>query len=477
MEQKLSPQNKKAIHTALICFILAHPIIDIITAAQTNAGYSITFGVVIRTLFMAAMFLYTVFARPVGHKRICLLYLTLLTLYIVAFLAYNTATYGFSTAFFNLKEMTKTFYFSYVFVGLYIFYRQLDFVFPLKYLSYAATIYMAVIFIAFATNTSYKSYMYGFGYSGWFFSTNEIGSIVVILSPISLLYAVNKLKSPLTENVASKYIYPVLALFVMVFCSTFIGTKVVFVGISGLVFLFVIWTLMVYLRRKNIQMIMQFLTGVVLCLFIALSYFVSPLRSNINKIFIPRYSQSPPQSEPSSDVSQPGGTADGGGQSPVFNAINWALSNRLLFLAPLDNAFKNSDTAEKLLGMGYYSVTKNINKPAEMDFFSVFYRQGYIGLILYIMPILYVLFVFLKFLTRNFKKAISSLLFCVYAFGLIIGLLVSLISGHTLIAPAVSIYIVLIMLNLLAFIDRKTLKIKNGFAFSQAHPPVLGKES
>ncbi|MDD3693626.1 MAG: O-antigen ligase family protein [Oscillospiraceae bacterium] len=459
---QLSLKNKVKPPLLLICYVLAQPLIDIITAFFTHAGHIITLGVVIRSLFMLVLFFYVVFFGKCKHIKICVIYLSLLTAYIITFLIYSAAAYGLTTVFFNFKEMIKTFYFSYVFIGLYVFYQQFDFVFPAKYLSYTATIYMAVVFIAFITNTSYKSYEYGYGYGGWFYSTNEISSIIVILTPITFYYAVNRLSAPFKQKGILHYIYPLAALSVVVFCSTFIGTKVVFVGIAGFALCFVLWSLLRLLRSKDIAVILQLMTGVILCLFIGLSYFVSPLRKNINNIFIPRYGSSMVQSDISqeqSDTSQPD-DSPGGGQSSLYSVINWALSNRLLFLAPLDNAFKQSSAAEKLMGLGYYSETKNINKPAEMDFFSVYYRQGYIGLILYILPIMYCLIVLFKYFILNFKKAIYSLYFCSNAFAFTLGLLTSMVTGHTLIAPAVSIYIVLVMLNLLKYTRRKKLVIK-----------------
>ena len=65
-----------------------------------------------------------------------------------------------------------------------------------KYILNAILIINSVMIISILTSTSLQSYDYTkIGYTGWFFAGNEIGAILAILFPISLMIAVHKNKN------------------------------------------------------------------------------------------------------------------------------------------------------------------------------------------------------------------------------------------------------------------------------------------
>lgn len=234
--------TKKRITLFITSFLLAQPFIDIFTSFATRAGMNLTLGVILRTLFMVALTLYVVFISKYEKKKYSLIYLFSVSGYVLIFLLYHFSKGGMATAFGNLPELVKTFYFSYVLVGFYALYEDYKYIVSDKVLSLITTTYLAVIFIAFITGTSFKAYKFGQGFVGWFYAANEIGAIIAILGPITVYYFIKKLKPALTErNKLQIFIYS-LPLFFVAFCSVFIGTKTVFLAI----FAYIILSLIMY---------------------------------------------------------------------------------------------------------------------------------------------------------------------------------------------------------------------------------------
>ena len=74
-----------------------------------------------------------------------------------------------------------------------------------------------------------------------------------------------------------------------------------------------------------------------------------------------------------------------------------------------------------------------------MDLFDIFFGYGLFGLILYFIPLVYYIVEFL----RKKKLFNSYTLICIM--GIILMIIISTLSGHTLSAPATSIYLALLV--------------------------------
>ena len=97
--------------------------------------------------------------------------------------------------------------------------------------------------------------------------------------------------------------------------------------------------------------------------------------------------------------------------------MNKILSNRLTFAQSVDEAYNEAGIFAKLFGIGYISHPDsklNITKSVEMDFFSVFYRHGVIGLIVYVLPLFAFFIYILIFVFKNLNKAYASWKLCTY---------------------------------------------------------------
>lgn len=463
-----------SIKIVLLSFLIAQPFIDIITSIQVRNGSALTFGVVIRTVFMAAMFFYVVFLSKCKEKKVCIWYLILVTLYCVLFLAQFLLYRNVDLIIGNAKEMVKTFYVCYVLIGFYVIYRDYNYVVSNKLLSIIITVYMSAIFVAYITNSSFKSYTYGYGYNGWFYAANEIGSIFSLLAPIAVATCFTMIFS---NQVKSGYRWILLfPIFLIIFCSTYIGTRVSFFGIVLYLALFLVWSATRFMQTRKRNLLYQLLLCFVMLICIGCIYNNSPVQknSNINSIkFASSLSSGSGSSESSnqraSSVDQKSSSyasessASSEQQSAVissspkqpdliYNVANRILNNRLYFLKPTQQEFDASGLLKQSIGLGYVNTpdTKNdITKAIEMDLVSVYYRHGYIGFLVFILPLLYFTIKIVSLFFRNIKKTMSSVDLCTYFYSLALGFFVSLTAGHTLIAPAVSIYVIIVLMKII----------------------------
>ena len=89
-----------------------------------------------------------------------------------------------------------------------------------------------------------------------------------------------------------------------------------------------------------------------------------------------------------------------------------------------------------LVSVGDYDVKKKL---IEIDYLDIIIHYGIIGFIVYFLPLIYL---FVRMLKEKSKKNPE---FWLYLILLLLELMVSSFAGHVLSAPAVSIYLVLVM--------------------------------
>lgn len=120
----------------------------------------------------------------------------------------------------------------------------------------------------------------------------------------------------------------------------------------------------------------------------------------------------------------------------TYNFLNrFIFSDRLDFLANTHEAYIDANIFQKNFGIGYierYSTKYESYKLIEMDIFDIFYRIGIIGATIWVYPLI-------KNTKLGRKKEFEYVLSNFWV------ILLALVAGHTLTAPAVGIYIVLIM--------------------------------
>ena len=93
--------------------------------------------------------------------------------------------------------------------------------------------------------------------------------------------------------------------------------------------------------------------------------------------------------------------------------------------------------------MGYINKNNKNYKEIEMDYYDIWYNHGIIGFILFFSVYIYVLVDIFKRLpkTLNYEKYMGYV-------SLFIILILSLFSGHIITTPSVSLFTIIILINL-----------------------------
>ena len=87
-------------------------------------------------------------------------------------------------------------------------------------------------------------------------------------------------------------------------------------------------------------------------------------------------------------------------------------------------------------------------KMVEMDFVDLFYRHGILGFLLYLLPVVILFYQILVKYRIERKKEKMNPKKVAYLFSLGFAILLSLITGHVILSPSVSIYVALILILL-----------------------------
>ncbi|MBH0230711.1 O-antigen ligase family protein [Halobacillus yeomjeoni] len=452
----------------LLLFVILQPVLDILTYASIKAlDSSLTIGIVVRVLFMGISLWFIVFGNSSGLKKYVLYYLAAIAIVYGIGLGYNFFAKPIFNPFMELQFLAKTVYFSIMLCSYLLLFTTIDKVSfvrlrVLKAIYIAMLIVSITLILAIITGTSSATYDWDkFGFKGWFYSGNELGSIVAISFPLTYLFALYKAQD--TKKII--YFIPV---FVLATVSILIGTKVPYFAVLGAAIIvfgsYVVYWIVQKLKNQkesllNMRLIISF---IFLVLFLAATPF-SPTFSNVSGDIgaIEEQKKESQNEEPSPDSGMEGGGEEAPEEnveenqnlmsSPILKII---LSSRNLYFTSMYNYYEDADVVQKLFGMGYagnYESPED-RKLIEMDFFDLFFSYGILGILLILTPFLMIVGLFIKLLFQVPGKLLhpeNMLILLSIGFGTGIAFL----AGHVLYAPAVSIYlaisIVLLIINML----------------------------
>ena len=450
-------------------YILIQPLLDFFTSLMTRFLDSpLTIGIIFRISFVAFAGLYLLFLYKGPYKKTFSLSFVGIGLFGVVNILCNAYLYGFKNIFENTKMFFKAYYFIFVLLFLFAFYIGEKFTISNKTLATVFIIYSGSIFLSAITNTSFVTYNYGAGYCGWFYAGNEVGAIISCLAPIALIYAFD------IKNLILKY----AIFFLVVFSALYIGTKVPFIALIGAVGILFVLYFFKYILRKPASKGKNILQCLSLLLIIVVVFNInSPIKQNLSS-----FAHQPPsnffddqnndsatnttsdsinEDEDSPDSTPENDELDESNPNnnlsnpkfyeKLFNKANQLLSNRLIFAKPAFYAYGNASLTQKLFGMGYHFETVDGDvfiQHIEMDFVALFINYGILGLLIHVT----VLGIFAVICIKRFFKKIKNIL-CMeneitYIYSILITLFVALLAGHTLVAPAVSIYLAVAIVNL-----------------------------
>lgn len=398
----------KNINNIIKWFLILQPIIDCLTAFSMNfLKLDVTFGVIVRILFLFLLCCYNFFNKASSKKS--KIYFIVSGIYFCFFIANIILLKDSSVLFYEFKNLIRCFYFPLLLVNLYEINKVKKLEIDSSLIRKIFYIYIALIIIPILTNTDFTGYFEGkVGSIGWFQSTNEISAILSSLLPFILI----KDKYKLIDIIG--IILTVIVLFSL-------GSKVtiVFLGVT------LVFALIHYFKnsknKKKIALIFSpiIVIGVILsCIFVPKTNFYKNIQIHLDFL----------------------------GVSNIFDILkdeelidHFIFSSRLTFLENTRNNYLESSVSEKFLGIGFierYGTDEVSLKTIEMDVFDIFYRSGIVGFILYLLPVYFIL-------SNNRKKwsLISVLSVSIFMF-------ISILAGHVLTSPAVSIYLVILILGL-----------------------------
>lgn len=391
---------KEKINISLILkiFLYIQPILDLITSIMINyLNINLTIGMIVRFLFMLFIIFYYLFIKKVSKIKIYYLLSVLLFMIIsIIIIIINKDIYVLKS---ELTNIIKILYFPILLTLI----DKKDIKIKINDLINISLIYMLLIFIPNLFNISYNSYTQGkIGSVGLFNSGNEISAILSILNPFIIYYLFNK------NNNYKK----ILLICLMLLTYFQMGSKIIIISLI----ISIAYNIYLFLKNNKVDKKYIYISLITILLLIILGLIIIP---KTNFYYNIKLHLSYLEINSFKDVF-------------TFKFINrFIFSDRLTYLINNTNVYLNSSILNKLFGIGTilnYATDSIIIKSIEMDLFDIFYSLGIIGFIIYIIPII-----------KNIKNK------GIYMFSIILCFIIAILVGHTLVAPAVSIYLIYLM--------------------------------
>lgn len=388
----------------IIIILLLNPFFDILTSLSINVlKLNFTIGMIYKIIVLCIFIYYYFFVIEKYNKKTSNIFLLCIFIYVLSNLVYhflvNNSFIG------DFIFSIKCFYFPILLILLWniCWYQEINI--DDKYIFYMVCIYAFTIFIAYITNSSFNSYdVSKIGIVGWFNSANEVGNIISICIPFSISYVFKE-----------KKIINYLLSLLIVFSIIVMGTKTPIISlIICIIFFFfkMIFNFIIHKRYKTLILVclVVFLLLELMIMFLPMIPCYKNLIIHLEYLNIHSFNDF-------LDIK-------------IFD--HFFLGSRLMFLKNTSIIWLDSGILYYLLGIGI-----DINcKLIEMDIFDIFFRFGIIGLMVYVVPIIY--------LFKNSLNKDNN-----YLITIILIILISLTVGHVLIKPSVSMIVSIILIKYL----------------------------
>ena len=462
--------------------LILSPIIDIlISVSQRTLNIDISLGLIIRSFLLFFMTMFTLVKSNYKYKKITIAYLAVFILYSIAFMANVYINKGSSYILSEAKGLIKAFYFPICIITVLNYVETKNYKIDLKLLFFVMIEYILLLFLPSILNLGYESYAEDkIGTIGWFFSANEISSIFSILIVLIVF--------------SYKYIKNIAVYFGLIIISFYtvlqIGTKMPAVSAIIAMLAFVMFYLIQYISTKDKKHIKSLCVGVGIIGIFSVIFITSPVMKNFdiykNFLIATREKQEVVESNA---VPVTENVVENVEENTTINADNNENQNnakqeqsqeqteekiedknltndeiatiihsgRLDTMSDINVKFINSNILNKIIGLGRIDIENNDEFLIEMDYFDILYNFGILGFIIYFLPAIIIAVIVIK---RVIKNKIILLLKDDYKFCYIIVILNGLIcavAGHTLVAPAVSIYISIVLIQLFREYESKEL--------------------
>lgn len=403
---------KKNFNTLLVIFLLLQPILDLITGLGLHIWeVNITFGIIIRILFLLFLVYSVLFIYK--KKETYPFYGILLCyglFYVLGIILFKNGTGFFS----EIRGLCRAFYFPALLISLYSIKEEINI--SKMALMVILITYLVGILVPNCLNIGFKSYeITKAGTLGFFNSANEISGIISILTPIMVLILVSTKKIIPSLIIIGMYLVVILT----------IGTKTPLISLGITIFFAYLWFVTKEIKKKSYKKILlSFLvlvvatTGIIIVL--PKTNFYKNIKTHLDYLKVDNVV----------DVFQNKELID-----------HFIFSQRLTFLENRQLDYYQSNTYQKLFGIGYLNGTETA-KAIEMDYFDIYYSHGIIGFIIY-----FGIYGYFFYLIMKKRKKVDFSMYMIYV-SILLSIILSFITGHIITAPAVSILVVIILLML-----------------------------
>lgn len=411
---------QKKIEFIVKAFLLSSPFLDMLTAFALHVFKTdLTMGIVIKILFLILSVIYLFFFYQGKKKKLYKGFSLSLIIYILFFMGMVLVNKGSDVLFYELKNVFKTFYFPLLLISFSaMFEKKLEIV-PKKYFSYIMFTYLLGIFIPSLLGIGFDTYeVTKKGSLGFFNSANEVGGIISILMPFFFL---NLYKD-------NNIIKSIFSLTILLYVLLSMGTKTPLLTFILILTCYLLIFLYKMIKKKEYKKVLGVSTIFITILFclsllIPKTTFYKNIKIHLDYLKVDKVT----------DIFKSEKLVD-----------HFIFSSRLKFMKNSVNYYKTAPLIEKLGGIGYiegYGTDKVSIKMVEMDYIDIFLRQGIIGFTIYMVIYLYFLRLAIKryLESKSFTKKVTYLLAC------FLTIILSFFTGHIIMAPAVSILVVLIL--------------------------------
>lgn len=453
LRTKIQNSSRTWLPSALAVYILCQPLLDVLTGLAVQAGIPVTVGIVVRSLFMGLAFLYAVLISDFPGKKRWMIFTGALIAYLALFMAYMFSLGGLSLCVENLKDVVKTFFAPFVLFFFWAVYRQFGTLVTVRAIAWAGGLYASVIPISYITSTSFLSYANsGYGVGGWFYAANEVGCILAITGPFTILHCLRVLPT-VTRQTWWRGALAVWGLLAVSISANFLGTKIIF-GFTTIycaaAFLWTLWAL----RREpsRTRKIQAIAMGAMLLVTLVIFLINSPLMTYLRDVYFPLLENDPEittasWNEELRNACRGTWLYEFIESNELMQRIDQILSRRFISASPAVQVYTDGGILAKLLGIGYANVasySRDVHYMIEMDPLSILIRHGILGFVLYYVPYLaFIIWSIVQFFKRPAQR-LGNLCCCTALYCTLAGCAISALAGHALVAPAVATFIIIV---------------------------------
>lgn len=419
------------------------PFLDVITALLTrNTGIRLTPGILFKSVLLLYFIIYIVRSKS-KYNKLSFGFLFFIFLYFIFYFIFKSEIFDKTFILNELIFLFKLIYFPICFVGLLCYFDDngVSISYITDVFKFTLILYVLLLIIPTIFGISYTTYpKYLKGYVGLFYAGNEIANIMVILFPFSYLF-INKSK------------YSFLIVFPIILVMIMIGTKVVTFGCLIITTLSLIFSIIKNKFRIN-SVVLKCLSIFIFALILSLnSYAVYNFKFMKNNYYPDESKEIIIDNNIKAEVEEIQGNLNiFYDKNKLTKIIRPLVNGRDILLANTISVYNDLDNDSNIwLGIGFSNTNSvnntNVARLIEIDICDLYFHFGIIGLLISLFPFIIVGYLFIV----NFSKIKLNSIYLLFILFLVI--CVSTFSGHVLFAPAVSIYLVLLLLLFLCEFD------------------------